>query len=208
MEDINVEETAGLYAKHTFPSYGLPSKIISDRDPCFPSHFTQELCKILGIKQNISMAYHPQTDGQSERTNQWLETYLQFFINYQQDNWAACLPLVEFAHNNWKNTTTGESPFHLLMGSHPCAEWSTTPSTLPQVTRCLEQLQQIRAQAQEAITKAQGMWVKHRDTPLYCKGDLVWLEGCNLHMDQPTAKLVTRQHGPFPIEEVMSPVTY
>src|ERR1700761_3939336 len=111
-------------------------------------------------------------------------------------------------HNNWKNTTTGESPFHLLMGSHLCAEWSTTPSALPQVMRRLEQLQQIRAQAQEAMTKAQGMWVKHRDMPPYCKGDLVWLEGRNLRMDQPAAKLAARRHGPFPIAQVMSPVTY
>ena len=72
-------------------------------------------------------------DGQSERTNQWLETYLRFFVNYQQDNWAVSLPLAEFAHNNWKNASTGESPFYLLTGSHPRAEWSDTPSALPQV---------------------------------------------------------------------------
>src|ERR1700761_4001338 len=58
------------------------------------------------------------------------------------------------------------------------------------------------------MTKVQGMWVKHKNMLSYCKGDLVWLEGCNLHMDQPTAKPAARQHGPFPIEEVMSPVTY
>ena len=100
-EEINAEETAALYAKHTFPSYGLPSKIISDRDPRFASRFTCELCKILGIKQNISTAYHPRTDGQSERTNQWLEQYLRFWVNERQDNWAAYLPLAEFTHNNW-----------------------------------------------------------------------------------------------------------
>ena len=85
-EDINAEETAALYAKHTFPLYGLPSKIISDRDPRFTSRFTRELCNILGIKQNISTAYHPRTDGQSERTNQWLEQYLHFWVNERQDN--------------------------------------------------------------------------------------------------------------------------
>ena len=58
-EEINTEETAALYAKHVFVRYGLPTKLISDRDPCFMSKFTRELCKILGVQQNISTAYHP-----------------------------------------------------------------------------------------------------------------------------------------------------
>ena len=61
---------------------------------------------------------------------------------------------------------------------------------------------------QEAMTRAQMMWVKHRNTPEYHKGDLVWLEGRNLHTDQPTAKLAARRHRPFPVEQVLSPVTY
>ena len=77
-EEINAEETAVLYAKHVFVRYGLPTKLISDRDPRFASKFTRELCKILGVQQNISTVYHARTDGQSERTNQWLEQYLQF----------------------------------------------------------------------------------------------------------------------------------
>ena len=94
------------------------------------------------------------------------------------------------------------------MGSHPRAEWSDTPSALPQVTRRLEQIREISAQAQEAMTRAQMMWVKHRNTPQYHKGDLVWLEGHNLRTNQPTAKLAARRHGPFLIEQALSPVTY
>ena len=58
------------------------------------------------------------------------------------------------------------------------------------------------------MTRAQMMWVKHRDTPKYHEGDLVWLEGCNLRTNQPTAKLAARRHGSFPVEQVLSPVTY
>ena len=188
--------------------YGLPQKIISDRDPRFTSKFARELCRLLGIKQNISTAYHPRTDRQSEQTNQWLKTYLRFFVNYQQDDWVVYLPLAEFVHNNWKNASTGESPFYVLMGSHPRAEWSDAPSALPQVMHRLGQLKEIRAQAQEAMTRAQMMWVKHRNTPQYHEGDLVWLEGRNLHTNQPTAKLAARRHRPFPVEQVLSPVTY
>ena len=130
-EEISAEGVAQLFITRVFRYYGLPSRIISDRDPRFASKFMREICKILGIHQNISTAYHPRTDGQSERTNQWLETYLRLFVNHQQDDWASHLPLAEFAHNNWKNATTGESPFHLLMGYHPRADWNEATSALP-----------------------------------------------------------------------------
>jgi hypothetical protein len=70
-----------LYAKHVFAKFGLPTKVISDRDLRFTLRFTQELCKMLRINQNISTAYHPRTDGQSEHSNQWLEQYLCFWVN-------------------------------------------------------------------------------------------------------------------------------
>jgi Integrase zinc binding domain len=70
---IDSEGITKLYACHMVPHYGLPKKIISDWDPHFTSNFTTKLCHLLGIKQNISMAYHPQTNGQSECTNRSLE---------------------------------------------------------------------------------------------------------------------------------------
>ena len=75
-EEINAEEAAALYLKQVVTNFGLPSKIISDRDPRFTSKFTRELCRIIGIEQNISTAYHPRTNRQSERTNQWVEMFL------------------------------------------------------------------------------------------------------------------------------------
>ena len=75
-ETIDTVGMAELYTTHIFPHHGIPLKVISNRDPCLNSAFTTNLCKLLGIRQNISTAYHPQTDGQSERTNQLLETYL------------------------------------------------------------------------------------------------------------------------------------
>ena len=90
----------------------------------------------------MSTAFHPQTDGQSEQTNQSLEQYLQFYMNDWQENWAHLLPMVEFAHNTWQNESTRTSPFELLMGYRPQAEWAHTLSPVPQVTLQLEQLKQ------------------------------------------------------------------
>jgi hypothetical protein len=208
VEEISGEEMAALYAKHVFARYGLPTKIISDRDPRFASKFTRELCKLLGIQQNISMAYHPRTDGQSEQSNQWLEQYLRFWVNERQDDWAQYLPLAEFTHNNWPNKSTHESPFHILMGYHPHADWSGMRSTIPWVTTRLEQYNEARCKVQELVRRVQQSWVRHRDTPRYQVRDQVWLEGRHLRTNQPTAKLAPKCHGPFKVIQVMSPVNY
>ncbi len=207
-ESITAEETTGLIVQHIFPQFGLPLKFISDRDPRFALKFIRGLCKGTGTTQNISTAYHPRMDGQSEHTNQWLEQYLRFWVNERQDNWHTYLPLAEFAHNNWPNETTGESPFFVLYGFNPQADWTDKPSPIPQVALRLDQFKQARQRAQELMIKAQKSWVKHKDTPKYHKGDLVWLEGRHLRTNQPTAKLAAKRHGPFQVVQVMSPVNY
>ena len=159
-ESMTAEETAGLIIQHVFPRFGLPLKFISDRDPRFASRFIRGLCQATGTTQNISTAYHPRTDGQSERTNQWLEQYLRFWVNERQDNWYAYLPLAEFAHNNWPNETTGESPFFVLYGFNPRADWIDKPSPIPQVALRLDQFKRARQRAQELMVKAQRSWVK------------------------------------------------
>jgi hypothetical protein len=89
-----------LYFEHLFPWFGIPKWIISDRDPRFTSHFTKAVCKATGIQQNISTAYHPRTDGQTERMNQWVENYLCTFVTGRQNDWSKLLPMAEFAHNS------------------------------------------------------------------------------------------------------------
>jgi len=95
-ETINSEGVTKLYASQVFPHYGIPLKIISDCDTCFDLAFTKELCRLLGIHQNISSTYHPQTDGQSEHTNQSLEQYLRLYCDTQQTKWAEYLPLAQY----------------------------------------------------------------------------------------------------------------
>jgi hypothetical protein len=137
---ITAEGVAELYLLHVFKWFGLPQKIISDRDPRLAGKFAKALCKALGITQNMSTVFHPRTDGQLECTNQGLEQYLRFYINAKQSNWAQLLPIAEFAHNSWCNESTGQSPFDLLMGYHPRAEWTTVQSPIPQVTLRLDQI--------------------------------------------------------------------
>jgi len=94
---IDSEGVTLLYLNHITPHYGIPCKVISDCDVCFTSKFAAELCKLLHIKQNMSTAYHPQTNRSSKRTNQTLEQYLWVFCGTQQSNWHVWLPLLLLA---------------------------------------------------------------------------------------------------------------
>jgi hypothetical protein len=78
---IDGQGVAQLYFRHLFPLFGIPKRIISDQDSQFTSHFAKAVCKATGIQQNLSIAFHPHTDGQSEQMNQWVETYLCQFVN-------------------------------------------------------------------------------------------------------------------------------
>jgi hypothetical protein len=107
---------AHLYLDNVYRWFGLPTKIISDRDPCFTSHFGKALTKRLGIQQNLSSVFHPQTDGLSERKNQWIEQYLRLITMAQPEDWTEWLSIASAVHNNRRNTTTGLSPNQILLG--------------------------------------------------------------------------------------------
>ena len=87
-----------------------------DRGPQFAVELTRELNKMLGIETKLSMTYHPQTDRQTERTNQELEQYLRIYVNHRQNNWVEWLAIAEFAFNNKVHTATKSSPFQVNYG--------------------------------------------------------------------------------------------
>jgi hypothetical protein len=115
----------------------------------------RELCRLIGAIQNMSTAYHPRTDGQSERSNQWLGHYLRPWVNVQMDNWEEHLPIAEFAHNSWRNETTHHSPFKMLMGYEPQAEISDTPTLIPILELHRETWKRVREEAEKHIIQAQ-----------------------------------------------------
>jgi transposase InsO family protein len=112
---INAEGMALLFLKEVWKHHGTLWVVLSDRGSQFMARFTHELYKLLGIKLAMSMAYHPQTDSQTERINQELEGYLRIFTSRQQDNWDDLLPLGEFSHNNHVHSSTQQTPFMLTL---------------------------------------------------------------------------------------------
>ena len=111
-EAMNAPELAYLFLDCIFRLHGLPDSIVSDRGSVFVSRFWKELTTLLQISSDTSTAYHPQTDGLTECTNQTLEAYLRAYCSHQQDNWVDYLPLAEFAFNNLENVSTKQTPFY------------------------------------------------------------------------------------------------
>src|SRR6266850_568091 len=107
---------AQLYLDNVYRWFRLSTKMISDQDPHFTSHFGRALTQKLGIQQNLSMAFHPQTDGLSECKNQWVEQYLQLVTSIQPKDWTEWLSMATAVHNNRKNAMTGTSPNQVLLG--------------------------------------------------------------------------------------------
>src|SRR5690606_29976287 len=117
---VKPEGTAKLFLNHVFKLHGLPKHFVTDRGSVFDAEFTRQLCKLLKIDQRFSTAYHPQTDGQTERINAILEQYLRAYVNYQQDNWNDFLALAEFMYNNTISVGIGNiSPFFANYGYAP-----------------------------------------------------------------------------------------
>ena len=117
--DMSAEDLAILFVREIYRLHGLPDSMVSDRGPLFVSALWKAVCHRLGTQILLSTAYHPETDGQTENANAYLEQYLRHFVSYAQDDWAQWLPMAEFAANNVVNASTSMSPFFANKGFHP-----------------------------------------------------------------------------------------
>jgi len=118
-ERTSAEGLARLFRDNIWKLHGLPDSIISDKGPQFAAGIMKELNHMLGIETKLSTAFHPQTDGQTERMNQELKQYLQMFIDHRQEQWPEWLGTAEFAYNNKVHTGTKVSPFKANSGQEP-----------------------------------------------------------------------------------------
>jgi transposase InsO family protein len=202
-KDITAEETSKLYLENVWRRTGLPQQVISDRGPQFASKVMKELWQKLGVKASLSTAFHPQTDGETERVNQEVEQFLRIFCNFQQDNWTELLPFAEFAHNVRVHNAIGQSPFFVWYGFQPEFIPPINFAThLPAAEERLKALEQMRREVSAALQLAAE--VMKRKGPLHASkqftvDQLVWLEGTNVKTTHPKAKLAPRRHGPFKI---------
>jgi len=156
---ITAEGTARLFYQHVWKHHGLPADIVSDRSPQFIAKFTRQLLERLGVQGNRSTAFHPQSDGQTERVNQTLEQYLRIYCNYHQDDWAQLLPLAEFVYNNAQNASTRVSPFFANYGYHPrCTVTVATSCSNPAAENFADKLKDVYEELAIQLKAAQGRY--------------------------------------------------
>jgi hypothetical protein len=207
-ETVDSEGVVKLYAQHVIPHYGLPWKVISDRDTWFTSNFTKELCHVLGVKQNISTVYHPQTDGQSKCTNQSLEQYLHIICREHQSNWADWLPLAQYVWNLWPLSTMKKTPYELILSYTPHMHQLVWATTVSGVTDHLQQITKNWASTQEALKCTQEKMIKETKYAQFKVSEQVWLEGTHLKLPYETMKIASQHYGPFIIMEKISDIAY
>jgi len=211
------EELARLFVKYIARYHGLPETIVSDRGPQFISDFWKHILTRWKTTARLSTAYHPETDGQTERMNAILEDHLRSYVTYLQDDWVEWLPLAEFSANSLPSETTGVSPFFATFGFNPRIGVEPIDTTRQPENRNAEDfaadMSNITAHLQEAMLLSQGRYEenankKRTTAPKYRVGQEVWLDARNIRTLRPIKKLDWKNLGPFKITEVVGPFTY
>jgi hypothetical protein len=206
--ELTAEDAAELFYRHICTFRGLPESIVSDRDTRFTSKFWTTLMKRLNIKMSMSSAFHPQTDGSTERANKTVVQILRNWVSVKQDDWALHLPSVTYAINTAQNETTGMSPFFVTYGRNP----KTLPdpnigTSVPAADEFLNTMLAIQHMASKNIIEAREQQTeqankRRRPAPTYTIGQQVLLSMENIkHKTSVRSKLQAKWSGPFTITQ-------
>jgi transposase InsO family protein len=222
-EKTDSEAVAQLLITHFIGYHGIPSAITSDRGTQFTSQVWEYFCKLLGIKRRLSTAFHPQTDGQTERMNAVIEQYLRHFCNYAQDDWVQWLPLAQLAINGRDAASTGVSPFFLdhgynvepleierLEGPPRPDDLARTPKERGEriALKLKDTLHMAISELAAAQQRQEEYSNRYRNAaPKYKVNQKVWLDLRNVRTGRPSKKLDSR-HAKFTVTEVINSHAY
>lgn len=175
--------------------------------------------RLLGVELDKSSAYHPQTDGQTERVNQTLEHYLRTYCCWDQDDWVELLPFAEFCYNNTVHSSTKLTPFYAAYAQHPENNFqnpteASTESNNPEAVKTVETLDAMRMAMRENMKAAQDRMSKYYNLkvaekePTFKVGDWVMVNAKNIKTRRPTKKLDYKLRGKFRIKRLIGTYAY
>ena len=210
-KDIDSPELARLFFEHVICMHGVPDYIITDRGTQFTSKFWTRVCSHMTINHRLSTAFHPQSDGQTERQNQVMEQYLRAYVDYMQVNWLELLPLAQFAYNNSKHSATKMTPFRANYGFDPRMH-VTLPKELDEArfptqrtadaftNRIAEVHAQLRI-ALDSATRTQTNSAVSGKAIEFEIGEMVWLSTRHITTSRPSKKLDAKRIGPYEVTQ-------
>ena len=212
-EASTAKELAYMFFKIVASQHGLPQQIITDRDKLFTSKFWQALMEQLKIGHKLSTAYHPQTDGQTERTNQTLEQYLRCYVNYEQNDWVQWLPTAQWAYNSATIEATSKTPFEANYGYNPTMRMAPTTVNVEQSAKTAQKLHDLHGELQKELTFLNNRMKHYADKkrlkgPALKEGDKVYVARRNIKTKRPSDKLDWKKIGPFKIDKKLSDYNY
>jgi hypothetical protein len=203
---ISASGVAALFLANVVKLHGLPDSIVSDRDPRFTSRFWREIHRLLDVQLLMSTAYHPETDGATERANRTVTQILRSLVSADQSNWVQKLPMVEFAINAGINASSGFSPFELNCGFTPrIGGFKSSECEFAGVRNWIASARWNLIEAHDKIIAARlkgETYANERRSPArpYQVGDKVYLSTKNLNLPKGRArKLCPKFIGPFKI---------
>ena len=219
VDTANAETVARLFIDNIFVHHGMPERLLSDRDPRFTGTFWSAMCAIWKCERQFTTAYHPQTDGQTERVNRTLEDMLRHWCSPDQDDWDEHLKLAEFACNNAYHTSVDTTPFMLTFGQHPRTPASLFgkdgPGKQPNPTAnqfaagMLERVQKAQRFLMSAQARQKCFADEKRRPATLSIGQYVKLSTKNLaNRAKGTPKLHPKFIGPFQITERIGETAY
>ncbi|GMI67905.1 hypothetical protein HRI_000459800 [Hibiscus trionum] len=215
---FTAKDVAQAFLKNVFKLHGLPSNIVCDRDKVFMSVFWKELFGKLGVVVHASTAYHPETDGQTERVNQCLETYLRCMTGERPKDWSEWLHLVEWWYNTTFHSAIRTTPYQALYGQPPPIHlpYIAGESLVEAVDRSLQAreaaIKMLKFHLQRAQDRMKSQADRKRKECEYLVGDWVFLKLQPYRQQSVSArsgqKLASRWFGPFRIIERIGAVAY
>lgn len=202
--DYTARNVAELVFSEVYKHHGLPKAIISDRDSLFTSIFWKHLQELIGTKLKMSSAYHPETDGSTERANRTITQMIRQCISPTQKDWVARLPAIEFAINSARSDSTGYARFFLNTGRMPRSFiWNTADkSEYPGVRVFAQRLKSAIMAAHDSILAAQVKQTRtanrRRQMAPFTEGELVYISSKNISFPKGlTRKFLPKYIGPY-----------